>query len=198
MTDRKGFFVAARAGTLLGPTLTQSEVDGCSAILDAMAGAPIAYAAYALATAYLETKHTMMPIHEDGGPSYFFRMYDRKGNRPAVAAELGNTQDGDGVKFHGRGYVQLTGRGNYQKASIKLGVDMISDPELALRDDIAAKVMRLGMTEGWFTSKKFSSYLPSTGVAVSAQFIAARRIINGQDRAADIASYAMQFQRYLS
>jgi putative chitinase len=198
MVDRGVFFARARAGKLLGPTLTQSEVDGCTAILDAMTGAPIAYAAYALATAYLETSHTMQPIEEFGGPAYFFRMYDKGGNRPAVAAQLGNTMPGDGVRYHGRGYVQLTGRGNYAKATAKLGVDLVNHPELALGDDIAAKVMRVGMTEGWFTGKSFASYLPASGPASFAQFKDARRIINGQDRAADIANYALEFQAYLS
>jgi putative chitinase len=131
MVDRGIFFARARAGKLLGPTLTQSEVDGCTAILDAMMGAPLAYVAYALATAYLETAHTMQPIEEFGGPAYFFRMYDKAGNRPAVAAQLGNTMPGDGVKYHGRGYVQLTGRANYSKATAKLGVDLVNHPELA-------------------------------------------------------------------
>jgi hypothetical protein len=63
---------------------------------------------------------------------------------------------------------------------------------------IAAKVMRVGMTEGWFTGKSFASYLPASGPASFAQFKDARRIINGQDRAADIANYAIEFQAYLS
>jgi putative chitinase len=198
MVDRGIFFARARAGRLLGPTLTQSEVDGCTAILDAMMGAPLAYIAYALATAYLETSHTMQPIEEFGGPAYFFRMYDKAGNRPAVAAQLGNTMPGDGARYHGRGYVQLTGRANYATATAKLGTDLVNHPELALGDAIAAKVMRIGMTEGWFTGKSFASYLPASGPASFAQFKDARRIINGQDRAADIANYALEFQAYLS
>jgi putative chitinase len=198
MVDRGIFFARARAGKLLGPTLTQSEVDGCTAILDAMMGAPLAYVAYALATAYLETAHTMQPIEEFGGPVYFFRMYDKGGNRPGVAAVLGNTMPGDGVKYHGRDYVQTTGRGNYAKATAKLGVDLVNNPDMIARPDIAAKVMRVGMTEGWFTGKSFASYLPASGPASFAQFKDARRIINGQDRAADIANYAIEFQAYLS
>lgn len=198
MFDRPTFFMRARADALLGPSLTQSEVDGCTAILDAMAGSPLAYTAYALATAYLETSHTMKPIEEFGGAAYFFRMYDPRGSRPTVAAALGNNQPGDGVRFHGRGYVQLTGRANYTKAFAKLGVDLVAHPELALGDDVAAKVMRQGMTEGWFTGGSFASYLPPNGPARTDQFVNARRIINGQDRAADIAGYAARFQAYLS
>jgi putative chitinase len=192
------FFDKARAGRLLGPSLSQSEVDGCSAIMDAMAGAPLAWTAYAFATAYLETAHSMQPINEVGGEAYFFREYDHKGNRPSIARQLGNTQDGDGALYHGRGLVQLTGRGLYAKAGAKLGVDLVGNPSLALRADIAAKIMRQGMTDGWFTGKSFVSYLPTAGQGVVAQFVSARRIINGQDRAGDIASYAMAFQEYLA
>lgn len=203
MTDRAKFFDAMRSGKMLGPTLDQSEVDGLNAILDAMAGAPITYTAYALATAYKETAHSMQPVEEanwlsqDAANRYFFRMYDMQGSRPDVARRLGNTVPGDGVKFHGRGYPQITGRRNYQLASDKIGVDLIENPTLALRADIAAKIMRRGMTEGWFTTKSFSSYLPSTGLGVSAQFVTSRYIINGQDCAAEIAGYALQFQAAL-
>ncbi len=197
MADRSKFFASVRAG-LLGPTLSQSEIDGCNAILDAMSGAPLAYTSYALATAYLETAHTMQPINEMGGDAYFFRRYDMAGSRPDIARQLGNTQAGDGARFHGRGYPQMTGRRNYLRASVELGVDLIAHPELALRPGIAAQVMRRGMTEGWFTGKKFSDYLPAAGPATRTEFVAARSIINGHDRADEIAAAAIQFQGALS
>lgn len=197
MVDMTKFFARARLDTLLGPTLTQSEVDGCTAIVSAMTMLPVPYIAYALATAYLETNHTMHPIEEIGSDAYFFRMYDHKGNRPEIAAQLGNTHDGDGVKYHGRGYPQLTGLTNYQKATNELHVDFVNHPELALQLDNAAKIMRLGMTEGWFTGRKLSMYFPSPLGTID-QFTQARRIINGQDRAADIAGYAKKFQDYLA
>lgn len=204
MNDAK-FFDAMRSGKMLGPTLDQSEVDGLNAILDAMVGAPISHTAYALATAYKETAHSMQPVEEanwlskDAANRYFFRMYDIQGSRPALARnELGNLVPGDGIKFHGRGLVQITGRKNYTKAASAINVDLVSHPELALGDAVAAKIMRRGMSEGWFTTKSFNSYLPATGLGVAAQFIAARRIINGEDCAAEIAGYAMQFQAALS
>lgn len=192
------FFDRARKGRLLGPTLSQSEVDGCTAILGALEGLPLAYIAYGLATAYHETAHSMQPVKEVGGAAYFFRMYDPQGNRPDVARRLGNTQPGDGARFAGRGYVQITGRANYLRAQNELGLPLLENPDLALQPSVAAKIMRLGMKEGWFTGKTFASFLPATGPAVLAQFITARRIINGSDRAGDIASYAMEFQGYLA
>lgn len=127
------FFSNLRAG-LLGPKLDNAEVKGCEAILHAVgeAGWPLSWAAYALATAYHETAHTMQPIKEFGGPRYFFRMYDPKGLRPQVAKKLGNTQAGDGARYFGRGYVQLTGRANYRHAEQKLGVALEANPDLAL------------------------------------------------------------------
>lgn len=185
------FFDAIRSG-ILGPTLSTSEIDGVKAILAAAAGLQISWVAYMLGTAFLETAHSMQPIHEFGGPAYFRRRYDIEGQNPALARRLGNTVPGDGVKYAGRGYVQLTGRANYFRAEQALGQPLIASPDLALRPDIAAGVMRRGMTEGWFTGKKLSDYLPAAG-----GFVQARRIINGQDRADDIAEYARQFQAAL-
>jgi len=196
--DRKRFFAAMRSGRLLGPVLDQSEVDGCDAILDAMDGAPVNWTAYALATAYLETAHTMRPIKEIGGGKYYFRMYDLGGNRPEVARELGNIHPGDGAKYPGRGYVQLTGRGNYERAAIKLRIDLAGSPERALEPQVAADVMRLGMTEGWFTGKGFADFLPPDAAVTLTDFTRARRIINRQDRAAEIARYAATFLAALS
>jgi hypothetical protein len=190
------FFMAVR-GNVLGPVVTQSEVDGCNAILAAMQGSPIAHAAYALATAYHETAHTMQPIIECGGRAYFTRMYDCEGRRPKVAARLGNYKPGDGALFCGRGYVQLTGRINYAKAAKELDLPLEQHPEMALRPDVAAKIMRRGMDEGWFTGYGFDAFLPDTRPANAAEFIQARRIINGSDRAADIADYAKDFQAAL-
>jgi putative chitinase len=196
MNSDARFYDAVRSG-LLGPTLSPSEVNGCTAILAAMAGAPLAWTAYALATAYKETNHTMQPIEEMGGSAYFFRRYDPQGQRPDIAAQVGNTHPGDGVLFHGRGYVQLTGRANYAKATQKLGLDLIAQPEDALKDDVAAKVMRRGMQEGWFTGKSFSSYLPGSRPAPHDHYREARRIINGIDCAEEIADYAVQFEAAL-
>lgn len=197
MTDPKGFFDHCRKG-VMGPTLDGDEVSGANAILDAMDGLPKAWVAYALATAWHETAHTMQPIKEYGGPSYFTRMYDIRGRRPSLARRMGNTTPGDGPKYCGRGYVQLTWKVNYAKAGDKLGVDMVNDPDLAMNPDIAAKVMRHGMREGWFTGKRFDSYLPAAGKANRQQFVNARRIINGTDKAALIAGYALSFQDALT
>jgi predicted chitinase len=68
-----------------------------------------------------------------------FKKYDPKFN-PRKAKMLGNKQVGDGAKYHGRGYIQLTGRDNYKRAGQALGLPLEEQPELVERPDIAAKV----------------------------------------------------------
>ncbi|MDP9412773.1 MAG: hypothetical protein M3Q08_01500 [Pseudomonadota bacterium] len=198
MKDPPAFFQSLRKG-ILRPTLSKQEVDGCNAILAAIGadGWPGSWAAYALATAYHETAHTLQPIKEYGGPKYFFRMYDPAGARPHVAKRLGNTQRGDGARYCGRGYVQLTGRANYRKAGEKIGEDLEGAPDLALRADIAAKVMVAGMREGWFTAKTCSACMPADAYGDKSCFTKARTMINGRDCAPLIAGYALQFQEAL-
>jgi hypothetical protein len=54
---------------------------------------------------------------------------------------LGNTQTGDGPRYKGRGYIQITGRSNYTRYARILGVDLVNNPDLALRPDIAARIV---------------------------------------------------------
>jgi putative chitinase len=195
--SKAAFFATCRLG-VMGPTLDPDEVSGAERILDAMAGCPIAWTAYALATAWHETAHTMQPIKEFGGPAYFTRMYDIRGNRPEKARAMGNTAPGDGALYAGRGYVQLTWKSNYAKAAKRTGYPLVGNPDLAMRPDIAAIIMRCGMEEGWFTNKALSHFLPKAGPASNRQFFEARRIINGRDKAELIAGYAEGFQEALS
>jgi predicted chitinase len=68
-----------------------------------------------------------------------FKKYDPKHN-PRKAKMLGNKQVGDGARYHGRGYIQLTGRDNYKRAGLALGLPLEEQPELVERPDIAAQV----------------------------------------------------------
>lgn len=195
--NRAAFFAAlrSRASSVFGTSLSQKQVSGTEAILDAaqQRGVKLQPLAYMLATAYLETGHTMLPIKEYGGEAYFTRMYDIKGNRPKKARELGNLSPGDGAKYAGRGYVQLTGKTNYQRASKELGVDFVRYPERVMEPRLAAEIMFAGMEEGWFTAKKLSDYIGDG----KADYVNARRIINGTDKASQIAGYAKAFEKAL-
>lgn len=193
-----GAFFAAVRGAFGG--LSQEQVDGINALLTAMgtAGWPIAWVAYGLATSWHETAKTMQPIKEYGGATYFHKMYDIQGERPKKARELGNLSPGDGAKYAGRGYVQLTGKANYVKAGLALGIDLPEVPDLAMKPDAAAKILTWGMAGGEFTGKALKDYLPQHGPADHRQLVLARYIINGQDKASAIADLALKFQTALS
>ena len=96
-----------------------------------------------LAQFMAQTKHeswNFSRLKEKGvGQGYFAKKYDPK-YAPKTAKILGNKQVGDGEKFHGRGFIQLTGRDNYRMASQALGIDLLNDPDLAERPDVAAKI----------------------------------------------------------
>lgn len=185
LQNEAAFFDYLRANAPLGPDLSQNEVTGCLAICTACAEArwPISWTAYALATAYHETAGTMQPIREYG------RGRGRKYGSPGKHGQVA----------YGRGYVQLTWDYNYEKADRELGLGgaLIADYDLALVHDVAAKIMVGGMAEGWFTTKKLSDYLPSSGLATHTQFKGARKIINGTDKDTLIANHAVQFQKAL-
>lgn len=65
---------------------------------------------------------------------------------PEAVAELmyggrmGNTEPGDGHRYRGRGFTQLTGRDNYTAASEALGIDLVNNPDMAADPEVAAKV----------------------------------------------------------
>lgn len=68
-----------------------------------------------------------------------FKKYDPQHN-PRKAKMLGNKQAGDGAKYHGRGYIQLTGRDNYRRAGQALGLPLEKHPEMVEQPEVAAKV----------------------------------------------------------
>ena len=146
--------------------------------------------AYCLATFKWETAHSMRPIDEIGTAARFNRLY---GPQTKVGKVLGNTKEGDGALFHGRGYVQLTGRRNYTKAKTLTGVDLLSSPDEAKEPNLAYQIAIQGMIDGWFTGKKLSQFIKDG----SADFENARTIINGHDKATIIADIARRFSEVL-
>ncbi len=107
--------------------------------------------------------------------------------------DLGNIQPGDGVRFKGRGYVQITGRINYTDWSDRLNLDLVGNFDLVTDPDIAATILVQGMLEGTFTGRKLSDYINPSQI----DFINARRIVNGTDRATKIAQDAERYYEVL-
>lgn len=205
---------------LFGGTLTGPQVEGINADLDGCSGLPLSFVAYILATDYHETGKTMQPVSESLNYSvealkktYAPRRisttqaeaYGRRdgfaADQPAIANaiyggkwgidNLGNTQEGDGWAFRGRGKAQITGRRNYRV----FGIEDI--PEAALYLKNAVDILVEGSVKGLFTGKRLADYLPTSSTASRDQFIAARRVINGTDQADKIAGYALAFQSAL-
>lgn len=78
-------------------------------------------------------------MKEKGSKEYFKQKYDPT-EAPKTAGILGNTTAGDGVRYHGRGFIQLTGRDNYRMAGEALNLPLLKHPELAEKPAVAAKI----------------------------------------------------------
>ena len=180
--------------TMLGK-LTQDQVNGLNFLVSKMKQAGFTYpeAAYALATVYVETDKTFQPVGERGSDKYLSKYDTGK-----LAKQLGNTPeaDGDGQLYKGRGYVQITGRANYKFFSTITGKDLIKNPDLALDKDVAALIMTHGMLNGSFTGVGFRRKRPVKRYNLYL-YTQARNIINGTDRATEIAQHAMVFEKAL-
>lgn len=122
--------------------------------------------AYALGTIAAETAG-FVPLTE--APSRYntrvksFDRYEKKRG-------LGNTEPGDGARFPGRGYVQLTGRYNYQTYGERIGVDLLQHPERANDPRHAAQILAL------FIADREPKILDALR---EPQWAAARKLVNG-------------------
>ena len=169
MSDNAEFFNAVRP--LFGGRMTQAQVDGIKRIINyrdaSYRGVTNAQLAYVLATCFHETARRMAPIKEMGSAAYL-------NSKPYKE------------KYCGRGLCQITWQKNYEKYNI-------NPPEDALTWPVALHVTFDGMVVGRFTGKKLSDYISGSHI----DYIGARRIINGTDRASLVAGYAQTFQAAL-
>lgn len=100
-------------------------------------------------------------VRELWGPTVAQQRYEGRG-------DLGNDQPGDGLRFRGRGLIQITGRANYRRAGAALGIDLENSPEMLEIPDWAAR------SAAWFWSCHNLNALADAG-----DFGAITRRING-------------------
>lgn len=165
--NRQGFFDTIRG--LFGGHFTQPQIDGMTAILDSfersLPQGDVRWLAYMLATTFHETARTMQPVREAFWLSEDWR---RRNLRY--------------YPYYGRGYVQLTWKENYERAGVVVGANLVSNPDLAMRPDIAAVVMLAGMTQGWFRRDNKGRHTLARYFSGSTNDPSgAREIINGKE-----------------
>lgn len=182
--DRKIFFDTYKEQ--FSAKLTQGQVNGLEKLLGFLENDPeltdLRWVAYMLATVKHECADRWQPIEEfASGKQYEGR------------EDLGNVQPGDGPRYKGRGYVQITGRANYRKFSRLLDIDLVGSPKLALDPPTSYKIMSLGMRKGLFTGKELDDYIHDT----ICDYRNARRIINALDQADKIMRYAQKLETTL-
>jgi putative chitinase len=180
--NRTFFFTHVRR-MMFSNVLQQHQVDGMNAILDGWEAKYPAdddrWLAYALATTYHETDQFMQPIDE----------YGRGRGLP-----YGKPDPATGQVYYGRGFVQLTWERNYETMSGLLGVDLVHHPDLALELDNATNIMFMGMMKGLFTGRSLGDYFSK----MNEDWVDARKIINGLDKAQAIALYGHNFYSAIS
>src|SRR5262245_4667419 len=182
--DRKIFFDTYKEQ--FSAKLTQGQVNGLEKLLGFLENDPeltdLRWVAYMLATVKHECADRWQPIEEfASGKQYEGRQ------------DLGNVQPGDGPRYKGCGYVQITGRANYRKFARLLDVDLIGSPKLALDPPTSYGIMSLGMRKGLFTGKGLDDYIHDT----ICDYRNARRIINALDQADKIMRYAQKLETTL-
>jgi putative chitinase len=179
-------------GTIKQDMVTGIELLGRQMEVDA-AITDLRWAAYMLATVKHECANTWRPITERGNKAYF----DKYETGTDIGKRLGNTQPGDGWKYRGRGYVQITGRANYAKLSKALNLpqdeNLVDYPDNALIPAVAYGIMSYGMRNGTFTGKKLQDYFAGD----ACDYKNARKIINGLDQCDLIKGYAEKFESLL-
>lgn len=193
----RAFFFATIRKTIPGfkGRLSQSQISGMSYKLDVWEEKYSNYddrwLAYCFGTNCIETAWTMLPIKEKGGNAYYVKRY---WTNVKIRKQLGNTSSLDAVNFCGKGDVQATGRRNYTRIKELTGIDVVTFPDKMLDPAISAWSMFEGMFNGIYTTRKLSQYFNKT----TENWTGARAIINGTDRAKEIASISKEFYKAIT
>ncbi|WP_337266399.1 hypothetical protein [Oryzifoliimicrobium ureilyticus] len=194
--DRRVFFEAIEA-TLFPSGLSTERREGLNAILDGWQDrfpkGDLRWLAYILATAYHETAFTMQPVRETLASSdeEAVARLDRAfaNGKLSWVKTVYWSPDEDGKTWLGRGLVQLTHKRNYEEMSRLTGIDLTGDPSRAMEMPVAVSILIDGMIAGSFTKHRLCDHFNDQ----TEDWVNARRIVNGTDRAEKIAGYAKVF-----
>lgn len=181
-------------------SLSQDAVDNINLIVETCEKYGLSYpqTAYVLATTVWETGRTFKPIEEYGkgkNRKYGTWYTNSKGVKYGIAGSGGNTYLYSDYPhlYYGMGFVQLTWFDNYKFAGEQLGIDLLHNPHLALNAKYATEILVRGFVQGWFTGKKISDYINDK----KKDLLGARRCINGNDKAKEIADIAVVMEKAL-
>lgn len=184
------FFNAIKESLFKG-SFTQPQVDNINALINEYrkyTGLDYRHLAYILATCFHETAATMQPIREYGlGKAHDYGKMLDVGQGPGKRVPYLSPNH----LFYGRGHVQNTWYSNYlalTKAN-KMGWDFVNFPDLLLQVQPSAWATLHGMVTGLYTGRKLHTYINDA----QTDFVGARYIINGNDKAELIAGYAQKF-----
>lgn len=124
--------------------------------------------------------------HESGSLRYLLEL--ASGEAYEGRSDLGNTFVGDGIRFKGRGLIQITGRANYAQCAAALSLDLLTFPELLEEPVNACR------SAAWFWhSRKLNDW------ADAGDFLKITRIINGGTNGlADREQYYARAQQVLA
>ena len=157
--------------------LTQLEVDSLDLLLDVYEEKnslfTIQQRAYIFATIFHESAGTMRPVKE----AFWMTEEWRKKNLRYFP-------------YYGRDFVHTTWAANYAKFSAVVEIDLVKYPERISEPKIAMKILIYGFQNGTWTGKKITEFINPK----KCLYIAARKCINGTDRAELIATYATKFE----
>lgn len=194
--DDQRFFKAVRRDPFPG-RLTAGQVSGMAALAAGWRALGDAddprRLAYCLATAFHETGGRMQPVRETFAQSdaAAIARLDRAfaaGLLPQVRRPYWRL-DAEGKSWFGRGLVQITHRRNYEKLAEATGVDLVGEPGRAMELDVAVRILVIGMRDGLFSGVKLADAFDGR----RADWLGARRTVNGRDRAALVAGYGRAF-----
>ena len=191
---QKYFYASYEAGGLVGLGPDEATNGGATTGVGNFAGGDTAATAQAIVQECLrqgvsdhaQIAYILATAQHESGMGQFMEEFASGSAYEGRCRDLGNCQPGDGVRFKGRGYVQITGRRNYTRYSELTGVDIVGNPSKAADPNVALFTLVHGMKNGIFTSQRLDRYVGGN----RRDFFNARRVVNGTDRASLIAGYA--------